>query len=683
MTNNLPKISSAYQSKLFSAIISISVFFLMYLALILAALLMVFLLGYGAIKMLSISFSYFTVLGAAGLFSVGVFVFIFLVKFIFRKNHYSRSHLLEINRSHQPELFAIIDEIVAETQVKSPQKVFLSPDVNASVSYNSVFWSMFLPVKKNLTIGVGLINSTSVGELRSILAHEFGHFSQKSMKVGGYVNQAEKIIFETVYNNKDYENFIMEFSGGNAIFKIFGLISVSFINAFQSVLKSMSNFLFKNHASLQREMEYHADAISTYITNPEEQASSLLRLELSDVAFNSSFNFYVESNQKYLPKDLYKNQLSLMRILSERNNHPYVNGLPKIDAEDLTRYNKSRIEIEDQWTSHPDILKRVERIKTNKTRNSATDHRYAKEIISGFDKICEIMTSKYLTLHTVKNVGEVIEDETFLQLYLDNNIYKTFSSNFNGYYERHNPIIENIESVIFDTSSHHYNEDLFSDKKVSLVYEKSGIEGDIQTLQYLVSHPKEIKTFRFDGILYKVKDASSLIPKLENELKKVKEELQENDKAIFQHYYQISNEDTKKDLLGRYKNFAVLDSEFDDFQKSLNDFTVYLQFMTVTLPFEEIRKHRAQLLKAEEPFKLKTQELIENSAYKEGLKAEDHQLLQDFVNSEYIYFNKDKYLENEVNAISVVIEKYQALLNDHYLNSKLELLMFQAGINKN
>lgn len=161
MTNNLPKISSAYQSKLVSAIISISVFFLIYLILILASLLMIFLLGYGAIQMLSISFNYFTILGAAGLLSVGVFVFIFLVKFIFRKNHYSTRHLLEVNRSHQPELFAIIDEIVAETKVKAPQKVFLSPEVNASVSYNSIFWSMFLPVKKNLTIGVGLINSTS------------------------------------------------------------------------------------------------------------------------------------------------------------------------------------------------------------------------------------------------------------------------------------------------------------------------------------------------------------------------------------------------------------------------------------------------------------------------------------------------------------------------------------------
>lgn len=682
MTNNLPKISSAYQSKLVSAIVSISVFFLIYLILILVSFLMIFLLGYGAIKILSVSVNYFTVLGAAGLLSVGIFVFIFLVKFIFRKNHYSTRHLLEVNRSHQPELFAIIDEIVAETKVKAPQKVFLSPDVNASVSYNSIFWSMFLPVKKNLTVGVGLINTTSVGELRTILAHEFGHFSQKSMKVGGYVNQAEKIIFETVYNNKDYENFIMEFSGGNAIFKIFGLISVSFINAFQSVLKSMSNFLFKNHASLQREMEYHADAISTYITNPGEQASSLLRLELSDIAFNHSFNFYVESNQKYLPKDLYKNQFSLMKILSERNNHPYVNGLPRIDAEDLTRYNKSRIEIEDQWTSHPDIIKRIERIKTNETRNTAADHRYAKEIISGFDKICEIMTSKYLTLRTVKNVGEVIEDETFIRLYLDHNIYQSFSSNFNGYYERHNPVIENIESFISDIPAHQ-NEDLFSDRKVSLVYEKSGIEGDIQILHYLASHPKEIKTFRFDGTLYKAKDAAGFIPQLENELARVKEELLENDKAIFQHYYHISNESLKKDLLNKYKKFAVIDKEFDDFQKGLNDFTPYLQFMAVTLPFEEIRKHRAKLLKAEEPFKLMTKQLIENSAYQDALIAEDKNLLQEFVNSEYIYFNKDKYLEHEVNAISSVIEKYQTLLNDHYLNSKLELLNFQADLHKN
>ncbi|CAD0218350.1 hypothetical protein KYG33_02635 [Chryseobacterium sp. D764] len=89
------------------------------------------------------------------------------------------------------------------------------------------------------------------------------------------------------------------------------------------------------------------------------------------------------------------------------------------------------------------------------------------------------------------------------------------------------------------------------------------------------------------------------------------------------------------------------------------------------------------LLKAEEPFKQKTRELLENSAYKEALTDEDKNLLQEFIDSEYIYFNKDKYLEHEVGAISLLIEKYRALLNDHYLNSKLDLLNFQSSLRKN
>ncbi|SDI37993.1 M48 family metalloprotease [Chryseobacterium jejuense] len=681
MTNNLPKISTAYQSKLISAIVSVSAFFVIYLLLILASLLMIFLLGYGAIKLLTIKVNYFTIFGAAGLFSIGIFVFIFLIRFIFRKNEYSTRHLIEVSRSHQPELFDMIDEIVKETKVQAPKKVFLSPDVNASVSYNSIFWSMFLPVKKNLTIGIGLINTTSAGELKTVLAHEFGHFSQRSMKVGGYVNQAEKIIFETVYNNKDYENFIMEFSGGNIFFKIFGLISVSFINAFQYILKSISNFLFKNHASLQREMEYHADAISTFVTNPDEQISSLLRLELSDAAFNYATNFYIESNQKYLPKNLYENQISLMKIFSERNNHPYVNGLPKIDIEDLTRYNKSRIEIEDQWSSHPDIDKRVERIKKNETRNTTHDHRPAGEIIKGYESICETLTAKYLTLLSIKNVGEVIDGNTFTTLYLENNRYQNLVSGFNGYYERHTPILENVETMIPDDGLHHES-DLFSDKKVSLVYEKAGIEQDLQTLKYLVSQPKEIKTFRYNGTLHKAKDAGTIIPQLENELKDVTAELGENDKSIFQYYYRRGNDQYKMSLIHKYTKMTVIDKEFDEFQESLNEFIGYLQFMAVTLPFEEIRKYRAKLLKAEKPFKQKIRSLLESSAYKELLTAEENNLLQQFVNSEYIYFNNDRYLQNEVDSVSLLIEKYQGILNTYYLNTKQELLNLQSEISK-
>jgi len=34
--------------------------------------------------------------------------------------------------------------------------------------YNSSFWSMFLPVRKNLEIGLGLVNSINISEFKQL-----------------------------------------------------------------------------------------------------------------------------------------------------------------------------------------------------------------------------------------------------------------------------------------------------------------------------------------------------------------------------------------------------------------------------------------------------------------------------------------------------------------------------------
>ncbi|WP_299177041.1 M48 family metallopeptidase [uncultured Chryseobacterium sp.] len=680
MNHSFPKISQAYRSKLTSAIVSISFFFIIYLALILISLLLIFLLGYGAILLLQLKLGYFTLIGALGLFSIGIFVFYFLIKFIFSKNSFDNSHLVEITRTHQPELFAIIDEIVLEAKVQQPKKVYLSPDVNASVSYNSLFWSMFLPVKKDLTIGMGLINSTTVGELKSVLAHEFGHFSQKSMKIAGYVSQAEKIIFDTVYNNKKYEHFILEGSG-YAAFKFFGMISVGFINVFQFILKNVSDFLFKNQASLRREMEYHADAIATYITNPKEQSSSLLRLEISQVAFQASFLFYTNSEQKYLPENLYANHTSLMKIISEKNNHPYENGLPQIDIDDLKRYNKTKIEIEDQWASHPDTAKRIERIWQNATKNSPENNQPATQIIRGFDDVCKALTKKNLIFHGVKNVGKIIDNEEFVTLYLEQYPVQVTSTDFNGYYERHTPVLENIDELI-TTQYQLPSDDLFHDKNVALIHEKLGLESDLYTLNQLATNPKLVKTFKCNGELYPSKAAKNLIPQFTKDLEVVKNRLNENDQQIFLYFYHQADAHHKTLLADQYKKLAVMDKEYDEFQESLNLFMNHLQFMTVQLPFEQIRRHRALLLNQEKPFKNKLKNFVETSSYTEFLTDENKNTLNRFLDSEYLYFNNDRYLENEVKDVFSLVNEYQIILNKTYADFKENLLKLQSDLGK-
>ncbi|SIP87429.1 Zn-dependent protease with chaperone function [Chryseobacterium sp. RU37D] len=679
MMNNLPFISPAYRSKLISAIFSISIFFIVYFLLIMASLLLIFLLGYGAIKIIAIHANYFTVLASLGLFSIGLVVFYYLIKFIFIKNHYNNRHLIEIDRKLQPELFAIIDEIVAEIKVQKPGKVFLSPEVNASVSYNSLFWSMFLPVKKNLTIGMGLINSSTVGELKTVLAHEFGHFSQRSMKIGGYVSQAEKIIFDTVYNNKDFENSLKHGSGHWA-FQLAGMVSVGFISIFQYILKFFSDFLFKNNASLRKEMEFHADAVATYVTNPKEQTDSLLRMDLSSEAFNSVFMFYAESNNKYLPENLFENQTLLMKIFSERNHHSYENNLPKVGIEDLRRYNKSKIEIEDQWSFHPETDKRIEAIWKNKTKNCPENNALAKSIIRGFDEICKALTSKFLTLNNIKNIGEVVStNERFLDLYEEKYPYKSIFSDFNGYYERHNPILENVEELIYETSE---SNDFFTDKKVSLVHEKAGVETDLYVLHQMVANPKLVRTFKCNGKLYKASEAKILIPRFSKELENIQSEIKENDKTIFRYFYHKADEANRKILLEKYKTLAALDSEYDVYQDSINNFIPYLQFMMVILPVEEIRKHRSSLLKNEKIFKETLKKFIEESRYKNFLSLDDKRLLKDFLDSEYIYFNNYKYIQKEVDAVFSLINEYQSILNKAYTDYKIQLINFKAELEK-
>src|SRR5690606_16051535 len=154
----------------------------------------------------------------------------FLIKFIFATNKTDTSDFIEITQDEQPELFAMIHDLVKEIETDFPQKVFLSHNVNASVFYDSTFWSMFFPVRKNLQIGLGLVNAVTLSEFKAIIAHEFGHFSQRSMKLGSYVYHMNKIIFNLLHDNEGYENTLQSWANASWYFSIFAVITIRIVN---------------------------------------------------------------------------------------------------------------------------------------------------------------------------------------------------------------------------------------------------------------------------------------------------------------------------------------------------------------------------------------------------------------------------------------------------------------------
>jgi hypothetical protein len=374
------------------------------------------------------------------------------------------------------------------------------------------------------------------------------------------------------------------------------------------------------------------------------------------------------------------NQTALMQLFSERNNHPYENGLPKIDVDDLTRYNRTKVEIEDQWASHPETHRRIEMIRRNTTKNRPENNELAKTVIRGYDEIGKIMTDKYLTLNNIKNVGEVIGDnERFMELYNEQYPLLKMSLYFNSYYENHNPVLDNVDNLFHTSENLAYNE-LFSDEMLSLIQEKNATQTDLFTLHQIAADPKLVKTFKYNGTLYKSKNAGKVIPALTKELDDLKSRLEENDKQIFRYYYSLAHDGDKEILKNKYIQFASLDREYDIFEKAIDQFIPSLKFMLYTLPVEEIRKHRYTLLRNEKPFKDSVRQFLEESAYKDLLTIENKELLKNFIQSEYIYFNNDRYIQKEVDAIFTFINEYRAILNKSYTDYKEQLIDFQASI---
>src|SRR5690606_33810389 len=102
-------------------------------------------------------------------------------------------HLVEVTANQHPKLFEFLHRVADEARAPRPYRVYLSPQVNAGVFYDLSLVNLLLPSKKNIEIGLGLVNVLTLGELKAVLAHEFGHFAQRTMMVGRWVYIGQQI----------------------------------------------------------------------------------------------------------------------------------------------------------------------------------------------------------------------------------------------------------------------------------------------------------------------------------------------------------------------------------------------------------------------------------------------------------------------------------------------------------
>ncbi len=181
------KPSKEFRLEAFKVVLSIFLFIAVYIVLILLSVGLAAVVSWLGVMLIILKPMFLTLMIGLGMIGLGLMVIYFLFKFIFSIKRVDRSGFIEINRKDFPEIYSFIERLANETKSPLPKKIYISQDVNASVFYDSSFLSMFFPVKKNLLIGLGFVNSVNLSEFKAVIAHEFGHFSQHSMKLGSYV----------------------------------------------------------------------------------------------------------------------------------------------------------------------------------------------------------------------------------------------------------------------------------------------------------------------------------------------------------------------------------------------------------------------------------------------------------------------------------------------------------------
>src|SRR5262245_41709008 len=126
-----------YQNQMVLALLSLLLFVLVYVGLAIAAgLFTVFgTLAFGLAN---------PILGVGAAILCGA-VFLFLVKGFFKRQQRDRSPYVEIREDDQPRVFAFVQQLCDETGAPFPKKIYVSPEVNAAVFYDTSLLSLLMP----------------------------------------------------------------------------------------------------------------------------------------------------------------------------------------------------------------------------------------------------------------------------------------------------------------------------------------------------------------------------------------------------------------------------------------------------------------------------------------------------------------------------------------------------------
>ncbi|KRC02623.1 M48 family metalloprotease [Duganella sp. Root198D2] len=298
---------------------------------------------------------------------VAVLLAIVMLKAVFAVRHAMSPGVVEVKREEQPRLFDYLMELADAAGAPRPHRVFLSNRVNAAVFYDLSLLNLIFPSKKNLEIGLPLVNAMPLGELRAVLAHEFGHFAQRSMAVGRWAYVAQQVVQEMVARRDKLDDFIEGFGRIDIRLRLVAWVLQVIVWSLRSLVEQVFRLVVLMQRALSREMEMQADLVAVSLTGSDALVHALHRLGAADDAWERSVGFvFSEHGAGRATVDAYAVQSHVTARMAGILDDPYYGKVPPLPSHQPEQHRVFKAELGQpprMWQTHPQNHEREENAK--------------------------------------------------------------------------------------------------------------------------------------------------------------------------------------------------------------------------------------------------------------------------------------------------------------------------------
>jgi Zn-dependent protease with chaperone function len=501
---------------------------------------------------------------------------LFLVKGLFKRQRADSSLRVRVTEREQPILFDFIHRVCRDTRAPRPHRVYLAPDVNAAVFYHSSFLSLFLPTPKNLLIGLGLVNRLNLSEFKAVLAHEFGHFSQSSMKVGSYVYMSNRIVADIVFGRDWLDHLVALLRSID--FRI-ALIAWAFTGVLWGVRKALERLFrainFANSA-LSRQMEFNADLVAVSVTGSDALVHGLARLNFANDALMQAWHeLSAAADHGLYTRDLYYHQTRAAEHLRVMHKNPRLGeppDVPEAPSQWVQVFEPGDDGAPLMWATHPSNYDREQNAKRHYLR-CPIDPRSPWALFQDVETVRERVTLRLYEVNKgLKN--PTLTDPATVQAFIDEERAETtYHARYHGMYDGRFIVPGDLDALVRGAppelaDAGHLREahaQLFDDEFKRRMDAFQNRRNEYSLLSGLKTGALELKgeRFSFRDAEYGKKDVERLLGLVDAELDRDLEWLAARDGRAYLVHQAIArqvSEERRHDLEQRYRfHLAVQD----------------------------------------------------------------------------------------------------------------------------